>query len=90
VTTAIAKRVEALESAGAAGIDFFLILRRFITPGVPPGEATQAQALGQTFTREPAETEAQFIERIRAYALAHRQPGQYGVQVLMEETDLDL
>ena len=90
MTTAIAKRVEALESAGGARIDFFLILRRFITPNVPPGEATHAQALGESFTREPTETEAQFIERIRAYALAHRRPGQYGVQVLMEEIDLNL
>lgn len=90
MSATIQRRVEALESAGAAAIDFILILRRIITPGVPPGEATHAQALGQTFTREPTETEAQFIERIRAYALAHRRPGQLGVQVLMDETDLDL
>ena len=57
---------------------------------MPPGETTQAHASGQTLTRELTETEAQFIDCIRAHALAHRQPGQYGVQVLMEETDLDL
>ena len=90
MTTTMQRRVEALESAGAAGIDFILILRKIITPDVPPGEATHAQALGQTFTREQGETEAQFIDRIRAYALAHRRPGQHGVQVLMDETDLDL
>ena len=48
-----------------------------------PGENTQAQALGQTFTRDLTETEAQFVDRIRACAQAHRQPGQYGVQVLL-------
>lgn len=90
MSTAIQRRVDALEHASANGLDFFLILRRFITPGVQPGEATQAQALGQSFTREPSETEAQFIERIRAYAAAHRQAGQHGVQVLMEESDVDL
>jgi len=90
MTATIQLRVEALESAGAGGIDFMLILRHIIAPGVLPGEATYARARGQSFTREPAETEAQFIERIRAYALAHRRPGQHGVQVLMEEIDLDL
>ena len=64
MTTAIEKRVEALESAGAAGVEFFLILRRFITPNTPPGKATHAQALGESFTRKPTENEAQFIERI--------------------------
>lgn len=90
MTAAIYKRVEALESAGAAAVDFILILRRIITPGVPPGEATHAKLLGQHFEREPAESEADFIERLRSYAIAHRRPGQMGVQVLMDETDLDL
>ena len=90
MSATIQRRVEALESAGAAGTDFILILRRVITPGVPPGEATQARMLGQHFEREPTETEADFIERLRAYGLAHRRPGQLGVQVLMDETDLDL
>ena len=90
MSATIQRRVEALESAGAACTDFILILRRFIAPGVPPGEATQAQMLGQHFVREPEETEADFIERLRAYAVAHRRPGQMGVQVLMDETDLDL
>ncbi len=49
-----------------------------------------AQALGQNFTCEPGETEAQFIERIRACALAQRMSGRHGVQVLMEEIDLNL
>jgi hypothetical protein len=90
MTATIQKRVEALESAGAAGTDFILILRRIITPSVPPGEATHAKLLGQHFERETAESEADFIERLRAYALAHRRPGQSGVQVLMDETDLNL
>jgi hypothetical protein len=90
MTATLHKRVEALESAGAAAIDFILILRRIITPGVPPGEATHGKLLGQHFEREPGESEADFIERLRAYALAHRRPGQLGAQVLMDETDLDL
>ena len=90
MTATIHRRIEALEAAGAAGIDFILILRRIITPGVPPGEATHAQALGRSFTREQAETEAAFIERIRAYALAYRGPGQHGVQVTLDDCDLDL
>lgn len=90
MSTTIQKRVEALEQMGARKIDFFLILRRFVTPGVPPGEATQAQMLGQRFEREPSESEGDFIERLRAYAVAHRRPDQYGVQVLMEEIDIDL
>lgn len=90
MSATIQRRVEALESAGAAGNDFILILRRIITPGVPPGEATHAQMLGQHFERDPAETEEAFIERLRAYAAARRLPGQHGVQVLMDETDLDL
>jgi hypothetical protein len=90
MTPSIQRRVEALEAAGAAATDFILILRRIITPGVPAGEATQAKMLGLHFVREPSESEADFIERLRAYALAHRRPGQHGVQVLMDETDLDL
>lgn len=90
MSATIQKRVEALESAGAAAIDFILILRRIITPGVPPGEATHGKLLGQHFEREPGESEADFIERLRAYAIAHRKPGQFGAQVLMDETDLDL
>lgn len=90
MTTAIGRRVEALESAGAAATDFFLILCRFITPGVPPGEATHARLLGQRFEREAAESEADFIERLRAYAVAYRRPGQFGAQVLMDEIDIDL
>ncbi len=86
----IDRRLDALEAAGAAANDFILILRRIITPGVPPGEATHGKLLGQHFEREPAESEADFIERLRAYAVAHRRPGQLGAQVLMDENDLDL
>lgn len=84
------RRVDALESAGAAATDFILILRRVTTPGVTPGEATHGKLLGQHFQRELGESEADFIERLRAYAVAHRRPGQLGMQVLMDETDLDL
>ena len=90
MTTAIGKRVAAQVFAGAAATDFILILQRVITPGVPPGEATQARMLGQHFEREPTETEADFLERLRAYRFAHRRPCQVGVQVLMDENDLDL
>lgn len=90
MTATIQKRVAALETAGGQTIDFILILRRIVRPGVPTGEITQAKALEQGFTREQSETEAQFIERIRAHALAHRRPGQHGVQVLCDENDLDL
>ena len=86
----IDRRLEALEAAHSAATDFILILRRIITPGVPPGEATHGKLLGQHFEREPADSEADFIERLRAYAVAHRRPGQLGAQVLMDETDLDL
>ena len=90
MSTAIEKRIEALESAGAAATDFILILRRVITPGVPPGEATAGKLMGQHFVREPGESETDFIGRLRAYAIAHRKPGQFGAQVLMDENDLDL
>ena len=90
MSATIQKRVEALESAGAAATVFILILRRIVTPGVPPGEATHGKLLGQHFERKPEESEADFIERLRAYAIAHRRPGQLGAQVLMDETDLDL
>jgi hypothetical protein len=83
-------RVEALESAGAGVIDFILILRRMVTPGIPAGEATRARMLGQHFDRDAAESEDDFFHRLRAYGIAHRRLGQYGVQVLMYETDLDL
>jgi hypothetical protein len=86
----VSKRIEALERAGTAGIDFILILRRIVKPGVQSGEATHATVLGQHFEREPAEPEVDFIERVRAFGLAHRRPGQRCVQVLMDETDLDL
>jgi hypothetical protein len=90
MTATIHRRVEALEAADTAGVDFILILCQIVTPGVPVGEATHAKALGHSFTRELSETEDQFIERIRVYALVHRRPGQHGVQVLMDEIDLDL
>lgn len=90
MSATIQRRVEALEHAGASGLEFILILRRLVTPGVPPGEATHGKLIGQHFVREPAETEADFIERLRSYAIAHRRPGQLGAQVLMDETDLDL
>jgi hypothetical protein len=90
MTATIQRRVEALEAAGAGEVDFILILRQIVTPGVPMGEATHAQALGHSFTREPSETEDQFIERIRGYARMHRRPGQHGVLVVLDETDLDL
>lgn len=86
----IERRIEVLEQAGAREIDFVLILRRIITPNEPSGEATRARMMGQDFGREPGESEDDFVSRLRAYALEHRRPGQCGVQVLMEEFDLDL
>lgn len=90
MSSTIQRRVEALEHAGTSGVEFILILRRVVKPGAQPGEATQAMLQGQHLQREAAESEAQFIERIRAHALANCRPGQRSVLVLMEESDLDL
>lgn len=89
MSATIQKRVEALEHTSASGRDFILILRRIIKPGVSSGEATQARMFEQHFKREPTETEADFIVRLRACGFAHRRPGQLAVQVLMGEIDLD-
>ena len=49
------------------------------------GEATLATALGQRFTREPSETEADCIDRVSVYAKANCPSGQRGVRVSLDD-----
>ncbi len=65
---ALDRRLAALEAVSRAADYLVLIVIRFIDPGVQAGEATFATALGQRFTREPAETEHDFIDRVHDYA----------------------
>lgn len=90
MTPSIHKRIETLEAADGAGVDFILIVGLRVTPDGTAGEANQVKLLGQQFHREPAESEAAFMERLRAFARANRQPGQLGVQLLIDETYLNL
>ena len=77
-------RIEALEAAGADEPAFILIVRQIVRPGAADVEPAFAKMLGQRFYRLPVETEADFIARLRQYALDHRQPGQHAVQVLCD------
>ena len=86
----ITRRLEALEAAGSDAINFILILRQIITPGMPPGEAVAAEMLGERFERLPTETEDDFIARLRHHAEASRRPGQRCAQAIMYEVDLAL
>ena len=88
--TSLERRLRKLEEAHAFATDFLLIIRRFVTPGVPKGVANYAEVMGQRFKREPSETEAEFTQRIHVYAEANRPPGQYAVEALMQEYELDL
>jgi hypothetical protein len=76
----LGRRLAALEAVNRAANNFALIVIRFIDPGVQAGEATFATALGQRFTREPSETEDDFIDRIHDCAKANCPPGQSAVQ----------
>ena len=86
----IARRLEALEAAGTAKINFILILRRIVTPGIPVGEAVAAEMMGERFERALTETEDDFMARLHHHAEANRGPGQRCAQVIMYESDLDL
>ena len=86
----IARRLAALEAAGSDAINFILILRQIITPGMPPGEAVAAEMLGERFERLLTEREDDFIARLRRHAEANRLPCQRCARVIMYEADLDL
>ena len=83
------RRLAALEAVHRAAKAFTLIVIQFIDPGVEAGEATFATAMGLRFTREPAETEDDFIQRIHDYAKANCPAGQSGVQVLIDDHDFE-
>jgi len=80
----LGRRLAALEAASRAANNFTLLVRRIITPEEETGEATLATALGQRFTREPSETEDDFIDRIHDYAEANCPPGQRAVQAFID------
>jgi hypothetical protein len=90
MTRTIDRRLEALEAIGDSGVNFILILRQIVTPGIPVGEAVAAEMMGERFERTLTETEDDFIARLRDHAEMTRKPGQRAVQVIMEEVDLDL
>lgn len=70
----IERRLAALErKAGPSADRVSVIIRRMVTPGIPPGEAAtfvsiNPGAAGWRVDREPGETEAAFLERARATA----------------------
>lgn len=84
MSSTLERRLAALEAVHRATRNFTLITIRFIDPGVEAGGATSATALGQRFTREPAETEDDFIDRIHDYAKANCPAGHRGVQVFLD------
>jgi hypothetical protein len=90
MTASVESRLEALESAGAFVDDFMLLLIQIVTPGRPTGEAVTAEVMVQHFNRESSETEDDFIERIRVFAVANRVRGQHGVQVILDDSELAL
>ena len=90
MTRTIDRRLEALEAVGDRSVNFILILRQIVTPGIPVGEAVAAEMMGERFERLLTETEDDFIARLRDHAEMTRKPGQRAVQVIMEEVDLDL
>ena len=61
MSSALDRRLAALEAVSRTADYFILIVIRFIDPGVQAAEATFATAMGLRFTREPAETEDDFI-----------------------------
>jgi hypothetical protein len=83
--TTIDRRLAAPEAVSRAANNFLLIVIRFITPGVQAGEATFATALGQRFTRKPAETEDDFIDRVHEFSEANRPAGQRGVRAFLDD-----
>jgi hypothetical protein len=86
----LGRRLAALEAVNRAANNSVLIVIRIITPpSLESGEATFATALGQRFTREPPETEDDFIQRIHDYAKANCPAGQSGVQVLIDDHDFE-
>lgn len=76
----IERRLDAVEAHGTGTDKLTLILVRFDTPGKPVGDAATAEFMNQRWTREPAETERAFIDRIRIYAETHREPEQVAVR----------
>ena len=80
----LGRRLAALEAINRAADNFTLLVIRFIGPEVETPEATLATALGQRFTREPTETEDDFIQRIQDYAKANCPRGQSAVQAFLD------
>lgn len=84
MSSTLDRRLAALEAVSRTADYFLLIVIKFIEPGVEAGEATFATALGLRFTREPAETEDDFIDRVHDYAEANRPAGQRVVRAFLD------
>ncbi len=71
----IERRIEALEATST--MDPILMVLRFIAPGAPTRETTQAEFDGITLHREPSETADEFEGRAKAAAMdaAKLKPG---------------
>ena len=78
------RRLAALEAVSRTADYFIMILIRFMDPGVQAAEATFATAMGLRFTREPAETEDDFIDRVHDYVEANRPAGQRVVRAFLD------
>ena len=87
MSAALLQRLTALESTAKASEEFRVIHLVIVSPGQPTGEAVCARLAheGIEFTREPSETEAQFLERVDAYARSIRRPGQQGATVILDD-----
>jgi len=84
MSSALDRRLAALEAVARTADCFLLIVIQFIDPGVEAGEATFATAMGLRFTREPAETEDELIDRVHDYVEANRPAGQRAVQAFLD------
>jgi len=80
----LGRRLAALEAINRAASNFTLLVIQIITPGVETRESTFATALGHRSTREPTETEDDFIDRIHDYAKANCPRGQSAVQAFID------
>ncbi len=89
MSSALDRRLAALEAVSRTANYFMLIVIKFIEPGVEAGEATFATAMGLRFTREPDETEDDFIDRVHDYVEANRPAGQRAVQAFLDYDGFD-
>ena len=85
---ALERRLETLEQAHSDALEFIFIVRQVVRPGRPVGEAVVAETAGQKFKRADGETEDAFMDRVRAFALSRRLPGQHAALVAIDDVDL--